>query len=276
MCEDLFAVTGKDEDDVKIISSEDEKIKLLGEIFSNDSSRKILRRISNGTEMTANEIAQKTDMSLALVIHHLKRMQTVGMVKVTKTEKSTKGQDMKYYLATKQSFLIVPTEKTAHPLLNSFKRFSKFVAIGMAGLVSWAIVKPDDANYNMMPIHQTGHDDFTSGKRTAAEEVTEWSSASQTDTDANLIVSSEPTPEPEPAPSHSGVVEFDYAESGEIAANTGSVSLDRTVYPVPFDGTGAESIEPFVLSIIIPIAVIGIGIILERVLTRWLKKRKGK
>lgn len=262
-----------DEDDIEIISSEDEKIKLLGEIFSNDSSRKILRRISNGTEMTANEIAQKTDMSLALVIHHLKRMQTVGMVKVTKTEKSAKGQDMKYYLATKQSFLIVPTEKTAHPLLNSFKKFSKFVAIGMAGLVSWAIVKPDDANYNNMPIHQTGQDDFTSGER-ATNKDTEWSS-SQTDTDTNLVVSSEPTSEPEPTPSHSGV-EFDYADSGEIAANTGSVSLDRTVYPVPFDGTGVESIDPFVLSIIIPIAVIGIGIILERVLTRWLKKRKGK
>lgn len=270
-------MTSEDEDDVEIISSEDEKIKLLGEIFSNDSSRKILRRISNGTEMTANEIAQKNDMSLALVIHHLKRMQTVGMVKVTKTEKSAKGQDMKYYLATKQSFLIVPTEKTTHPLLNSFKKFSKFVAIGMAGLVSWAIVKPDDTNYNMMPIHQTGQDDFTSEKRTATEEVTEWSSASQADTDANLTVSGEPTPEPESSPSHSGVVEFDdYAESGEVAANTGSVSLDRTVYPAPFDGAGVESIESFVLSIIIPIAVIGIGIILERVLTRWLKKRKDK
>ncbi len=225
--------------------------------------------------MTANEIAQKTDMSLALVIHHLKRMQTVGMVKVTKTEKSAKGQDMKYYLATKQSFLIVPTEKTVHPLLNSFKKFSKFVAIGMAGIVSWAIVKPDDINYNKMPIHQTGQDDFTSGERTTVDEVTEWSS-SQTDTDTSLTVNSNPIPEPEPASSHSGIVGFDYADSGDVVANTGSVSLDRTVYPVPFDGAGAESIEPFILSIIIPIVVIGIGIILERVLTRWLKKRKDK
>lgn len=267
-------MTSEGEDDIEIISSEDEKIKLLGEIFSNDSCRKILRHVSNGTEMTANEIAQKNDMSLALVIHHLKRMQAAGMVKVTKIEKSAKGQDMKYYLATKQSFLIIPTEKTAHPLLNSFKRFSKFVAIGMAGLVSWAIVKPDDSNYNMMPIHQTGQDSRTSGDSTVTEEITEWSSASRADADANLVVSSEPASEPEPAPSHSGVVEFDYAEYGDAAANTGSISLDRTVYPAPFDGTG--TIEPFVLSIIIPIAVIGVGIVLERVLTGWLKKRRDR
>ena len=129
-------MTSKDtDDDVEIISSEDEKIKLIGEIFSNDSSRKILKLISNDNEMTANEIAQKNKMSLALVTHHLRRMQTAGMVKITKIGISVKGQDMKYYLATKQSFLIIPPEKTTHSIFKSLQKFSKFAAIGMAGFV---------------------------------------------------------------------------------------------------------------------------------------------
>ncbi|MCH7559820.1 MAG: helix-turn-helix transcriptional regulator [Thaumarchaeota archaeon] len=259
------------EDDVEVISSDDEKIKLIGEIFSNDSSRKILKLISNDEEMTANEIAQKNNMSLALITHHLKRMQVAGMVKITKTEKSVKGQDMKYYLATKQSFLIVPPEKTTRFIINSVKKFSKFAAIGLAGFVSWMTLKPNDGKLQMQPTHGPGETNFTSGEQTISDESSEWSSSFEEpevveDTRGSL----EPIPESEP--SHSGVQNFDLSDSD--AVNTGSVTLDRTVYPQPFDTTGAESVEPLILSIIIPVAVIIGGIILERILTRWLNKRK--
>ena len=78
--------------------------------------------------------------------------------------------------------------------------------------------------------------------------------------------------ESEPEPSHTEG--FDLQIDSE-RANTGSVSLDRTVYPEPYGSTGAESFEPL-LSIIIPIVVIVGGIIIERMLSRWYSKRKMK
>lgn len=261
------------EDDIKIVSSEDEKIKLIGEIFSNDSSQKILKTVSSGKDMTANEIAQKNNMSLVLVTHHLKRMQEAGMIKITKTKKSVKGQDMKYYLATKQSFLIVPPEKTTHSILNSVKRFSKFAAIGIAGLVSWITLKPDGGNYQMEPVHDYGQDTVTGVERSTADKDDKWSLAESKpdvrleDQDANIELT------PESAPSYSGVDEFAY-QLTEEHVNTGSISLDRTVYPDPYALSNPDSVESFVISMIIPIIVIVTGIILERLLTRWFNKRK--
>ncbi|MCV0366374.1 MAG: winged helix-turn-helix domain-containing protein [Nitrosopumilus sp.] len=261
------------EDDVEIISSDDDKIKLVGEIFSNDSSRKILKLLSNDNEMTANEIAQESGMSLALTIHHLKRMQTAKMIKVSKTGISAKGQEMKYYAATNQSFLITP-EKSTHLVIDSLKKFSKFAAIGMAGLVSWITLKPDGGRYS--PQHESGQDSLVVDANSNADESSTLSSSEmkpEVSLEDEAMKAPRPDAEPIPEPSHSGVEHFDFSEASP--AHTGSVSLDRTVYPQPFDGTGAESIEPFIISIIVPIAVIAGGIILERILTRWYKKRQG-
>ena len=272
----------EEDDDVKIISSEDEKIKLIGEIFSNDSSRKILKLLSE-KEMTANEVAQKNNMSLALVTHHLKRMQAAEMVKISKTSKSVKGQDMKYYIATKQSILIVPPEKTSQTILNSFKKFSKFAAIGMAGFVSWMTVKPDGENLELMPIHQSeqyefSEDDIKIDTDASSVDVEEWTSASESSAPRVKDESNaELTVESESVPSHSGIEEFNVQVSRgseEAHANTGSISLDRTVYPVPWES--ADTVEPFVFSILIPVIVVGAGILLERLLTRWYNKRKMK
>ncbi|AFS82596.1 ArsR/SmtB family transcription factor [Candidatus Nitrosopumilus sediminis] len=268
-----------EDEDIEIISTEDDKIKLIGEIFSNDSSRKILKLVSNGNEMTANEIAQENNMSLTLTIHHLKRMQAAGMIKVSKTGISAKGQEMKYYVSTNQSFLIT-SEKSTSSLVNSLKKFSKFAAIGMAGIVSWLTVKP---NNQLMPVLEQSESIEEKSSKIVANE---WSSASEkiTNSDADMTVSSspelepihEPEPHPEPEPSSSGIDEFAFQLS-EDRANTGSVSLDRTVYPQPFDGTNATSGDPtleLIISIAVPVAVVAGGIILERILSRWYNKRK--
>lgn len=268
------------EDDVEVISTEDDKIKLIGEIFSNDSSRKILNLISDN-EMTANEIAQKNNISLTLTIHHLKRMQTAKMIKISKTGISAKGQEMKYYVATNQSFLITP-EKSNHYIINSLKKFSKFAAIGMAGFVSWITLKPDDGNYQMQFTEQ---DNLEVDTRLDADQSDTWSSGesnlevtvedtSGVRTSSEPIYESESTPEPIPEPesSYSGVENFDLSDSD--AVTTGSISLDRTVYPHPYDTAGVESAEPLILSIVIPVVIVVGGVILERILTRWHNKRK--
>ena len=129
---------------IKILATDDEKIKSFGELFTNDSSREILQLLFN-EEMTANQIAQKTGISLQLVKYHLNKLQDLGVVKITKVEKNSKSQDMKVYSATKFSIVIVPpklSEKTKESklLVRSFRHIYKIaglaIATGVSGLFS--------------------------------------------------------------------------------------------------------------------------------------------
>lgn len=125
---------------IKILATDDEKIKSFGEMFTNDSSREILQLLFN-EELTANQIAQKTDISLQLVKYHLIKLQDLGIVKISKVEKNSKSQDMKIYTATKFSIVIVPpklSEKTKESkmLVRSFRHIYKVTGLGIATGVS--------------------------------------------------------------------------------------------------------------------------------------------
>ena len=121
---------------IKILATDDEKIKSFGELFTNDSSREILQLLFN-EELTANQIAQKTGISLQLVKYHLIKLQDLGIVKISKIEKNSKSQDMKIYTATKFSIVIVPpklSEKTKESklLVRSFRHIYKVAGLGIA------------------------------------------------------------------------------------------------------------------------------------------------
>lgn len=247
----------KPDESIKVMSVDDEKIKTVGEILSNDSSRAILKILAD-KEMSANQISQDTDLSIALVAFHLKKMQDVGIIKMTSTGKSVKGQDVKYYSATNQSFLITPARR-ADSILDSVKRYSRFAVIGIAGLVSWVMLRKDNGEWNSgeeIPITLSDPDTITKEPRPTLP---------PSDFMHGEDASSPPVPSPEP--SHSGVQEL----NPQVNVPDTAVHLDRTVYPVPF-GT-PESIESIILSLLIPIAVIISGIIINRVVSSWMIKR---
>ncbi len=128
---------------IEIISTEDEKIKSVGELLSSDSSRTILKLLFEDI-VTANQISQKTGISLPLVIYHLKKMQDMGIVKVSNVGKNVKAQDMKYYTTTKFAIVILPSSlsqkaKTSKSLANSFKTIYRFASIGVAGVATWFV-----------------------------------------------------------------------------------------------------------------------------------------
>ena len=123
-------------ENIKILATDDEKIKSFGEIFTNDSSREILQLLFN-EELTATQIAQKSDVSLQLVKYHLNKLQDLGVVKISKIEKNSKSQDMKLYTASKFSIVIVPpklSEKTKESklLVRSFRHIYKVAGLGIA------------------------------------------------------------------------------------------------------------------------------------------------
>lgn len=128
-------------DKIDILSTEDEKLKSIGEILSSDSSRKILKLLFNQS-LTANEIALKTEMSLPLVIHHLKKMQTVQVVKITNVGKNSKSHDMKYYTIDKFAIVILPSAmstpaKKSKSLFNSFTRIHRLATLGGVSVAAW-------------------------------------------------------------------------------------------------------------------------------------------
>ena len=130
----------KTNDDVQIISNNDERLKCIGKVLNSDSSREILQLITQ-KEMTALEISEQTKQSLSLVIHHLNNMMQGGIVTITKTEPNTKNQLMKYYSA-KSGIVILPENaakkaKNSKSLSNSLKSVIKFGAVGFATIFSW-------------------------------------------------------------------------------------------------------------------------------------------
>ena len=115
-------------------------MKILAKVISNKSSVEILNLLYYN-EMTANEIAQKANMSLQLVKYYLEKMQQIDLIQISKTEKNSKARDMNYYKTSKLAIIITPskiTEKTKQSklLVRSFNSISKFFGMGMASAIA--------------------------------------------------------------------------------------------------------------------------------------------
>jgi len=190
---------------IKIMATDDERIKSFGELLTNDSSRTILQLLFN-EELTALQIADKTGISLQLVKYHIIKLQDLGVVKVTKTEKNSKSQDMKYYSASKFSMVIVPpkySEKTKESklLVRSFKHIYKIsglgIAAGISGLLSFSMLQQKN-NISFEPdreTQQTSLQDTDTSFQTAIEESSEDVAAKSGETVLSPTPSSESAPE---------------------------------------------------------------------------------
>lgn len=128
-----------DVDKIKVFSSEDEKLKMLGELLSNKSSREIIKLLIE-KEMYTNEIASKLEIRPNLVIHHLKKLEELGLLEVTNREIVKRGNTHRYFRINPYLFLapngIQDKEKDEGILKKIFKDGVKFVAIGIASVVT--------------------------------------------------------------------------------------------------------------------------------------------
>lgn len=195
---------------IKIMATDDEKIKSFGELLTNDSSRTILQLLFN-EELTALQITEKTGISLQLVKYHIIKLQDLGVVKITKIEKNSKSQNMKFYSASKFSMVIVPpkySEKTKESklLVRSFKNIYKIagfgIAAGISGLMSLSLLQQE----NRIPVQlesgkvaqQVDNEDMDGGFQSSTEE-----SASEVTTKKMADDSFASAPAPEPVPESS-------------------------------------------------------------------------
>lgn len=125
---------------IQIYSSDEEQLKFLGQILSNETSRKILQVLFDN-ELTASEISFETGVSLPLINHHVNTMLQSKIVTISKTTMNSKNQPMKHYIA-KSSIVILPKKILQNPkkvkyLSVTLKTILKFTSIGLAGIVFW-------------------------------------------------------------------------------------------------------------------------------------------
>lgn len=252
---------------IEIFSTDDEKIKSFGELLTNDSSRSILQLLFK-EEMTANQIAQKTGVSLQLVKYHINKMQDMGIIKVSKVEKNIKAQDMKYYTATKFAIVILPktvSEKAreSKSLIRSFKILYKFAGVGIA-TVSAFFATHSVQNFTIV-------DDISQESKMAlqAPEESSFTSGEQADVEST----SESIPAPEAEPSHGDIEDLDQGQYlGEIGRES-ETTLDESLElaqrkieageanPASGSGIGIIGTENF-WPIIVAIAVLAAGLAL--------------
>ncbi len=129
---------------IKVFSSDDEKLKKLGELLSNQSSRDILKLLID-KEMYTNEIAEKLDLRVNLIIHHLKKLESLGLLEISEKQIVKKGNKHKFYKMIPNIF-ITPSQpkggiKEDGFLKKNFKEGIKFLAIGVAATSSFIIYK---------------------------------------------------------------------------------------------------------------------------------------
>ena len=103
----------KAEEYLEIISTEDERIKIIGEELANDTGRAIFGKISQGI-VSPNDLAKALNISLPLINWHINRLLSVGLVKVEKIELSSKNKQMKYYGPVKTALVIIPPENSTN------------------------------------------------------------------------------------------------------------------------------------------------------------------
>jgi DNA-binding transcriptional ArsR family regulator len=95
------------EEHLEVISTDDARIKIIGEELANETGRAIFTRICQATTSPA-ELAKSLDISLPLVNWHLNRMMGVGLIRIDRIGMSSKNRGMKYYAPTKTVLVIVP------------------------------------------------------------------------------------------------------------------------------------------------------------------------
>jgi len=133
-------VTDK-EGKIRIFGSDD-NLKALGELLSNETSRKIISSLMQ-QEMYTNELSTKLDMRVSLVIHHLKKMEELGLLDIKNKKIIRKGQEHRFFKFNFDIFITLNNTKVEVEekgiLKKIFRDGVKFTIIGIAAIISFII-----------------------------------------------------------------------------------------------------------------------------------------
>lgn len=128
--------------EIKVFGNDDESLKVLGQLLSNETSRNIIQLLTQ-EEMYTNQISNRLEIQMNITIFHLKKLVDLGLVMVTHKQIVKKGVDHKYYKMVPNMFVTsTQTKKEVHEngfLKKFFKEGVKLTVIGVASFFVWEI-----------------------------------------------------------------------------------------------------------------------------------------
>jgi DNA-binding transcriptional ArsR family regulator len=104
---------------IEILTTDDDRLKIMGEELSNDTGREVLKKIFEGVS-SVSTIASSLDISIQLVAWHIERLTKIGLIKVKKVERSSKNKGILHYMPIKFALVIVPSEVVKSPVYSDF------------------------------------------------------------------------------------------------------------------------------------------------------------
>ncbi len=131
--------------EIEIITDDDETLKTLGELLSNKTSRDLLKYLMN-KEAYKMKISNELKIPFSLIEHHLKKMEKLGLVKITNKQIVKGGVLHKTYKITATGIFIL-LNSTKEEIIEKgilkkiFKETVKFASIGSLVVLSWFSTK---------------------------------------------------------------------------------------------------------------------------------------
>lgn len=127
------------DDVLHVISTDDEKAKIVAMELANDNGRRIIDAFFIAPQ-SASDLAKKLDLPMPTVMFHIERLMDIGIIGVVDTKLSRKFKDIKYYGPRKTAILIVPSQKeeTVRSLSASLK--TSYIPAPTALLVMFLVV----------------------------------------------------------------------------------------------------------------------------------------
>ncbi|MHC1604921.1 MAG: ArsR/SmtB family transcription factor [Candidatus Methanofastidiosia archaeon] len=127
-----------------VLSTQDQKTKIIAMELANERGRKVLETIFEGKK-SSSEISKELNIGLPTVLFHIERLTEAGLIKVIDKDLSKKFREIKYYGPSKKAILIVPSpnKETKNVLsLSLLSQFDSkiavvvaFVAAGLSGML---------------------------------------------------------------------------------------------------------------------------------------------
>lgn len=132
-----------DDYSIKVFYSDDENLKEFGELLSNQTSRSIVRALIE-KEYYKNELAEKLDIRLSLVDHHLKKLEKLNLVEISQKEITKNGIKHKFFKINSEVFISSSSKISEHnmqKLQRVFKESITFTSIAIASGSAYFISK---------------------------------------------------------------------------------------------------------------------------------------
>ena len=127
------------DDVLHVISTDDEKAKIVAMELANDNGRRIIDAFFIAPQ-SAGDLAKMLDLPMSTVMFHIERLMEIGIIGIVDTKLSRKFKDIKYYGPKKKAILIVPSQKeeTVRSLSTSLK--TSYIPTTTALLVMFLVV----------------------------------------------------------------------------------------------------------------------------------------